>query len=515
MDPLAPSCKTPLNLEYMMTREENIFFDRKSSRVKPANLAEDIVAFANAEGGTLAIGLADDGTPEGISGLSEEQINDLAEAPLKVCKPMPMFGHQFFPVTNREGKPDRILVLYIQSHPNGIIRTAKDEVYLRIGDRSVLMRGDNLRQLEYRKQVTRFENELCPHATVADLDASLIVEYKRCIGASNLPTEQVLQSRGMMRDGKLTYAAVLLFAENVRQFYPNCRVRFIRYAGNQAFTGLRMNITKDFSIDEPILRLIGSAKSRIGDQLRDFTALNLISGKFETMSEYPEFSWQEGIINAVTHREYGLGGDYIRVLMFDDHLVIESPGRLPYPVTVENIRNTRSSRNPTIARVLTDMGWVRELNEGVRRIYADMEEHYLGDPVFREDYNTGTFRLMLYNSAEIRQEYVQKAVQRMSGIDSWSELDRMEQEIVRYLSNVIKLRLSDIVARCKVSSKTIQKKLSRLIELGIVLGCGKPRSPQRFYCLKLFSSLEPLAAELKQIAEEQDGVPSKGEESTK
>ena len=152
MDPLAPPCKTPLNLEYMMTREENIFFDRKSSKVKPANLAEDIVAFANAEGGTLAIGLADDGTPEGISDLSEEQINDLAEAPLKVCKPMPMFGCEFFPVTNRAGKPDRILVLYIQSHPNGIIRTAKDEVYLRIGDRSVLMRGDNLRQLEYRKQ---------------------------------------------------------------------------------------------------------------------------------------------------------------------------------------------------------------------------------------------------------------------------------------------------------------------------------------------------------------------------
>ncbi|MGN0811068.1 MAG: helix-turn-helix domain-containing protein [Akkermansia muciniphila] len=110
----------------MMTREENIFFDRKSSKVKLANLAEDIVAFANAEGGTLAIGLSDDGTPEGISGLSDEQINDFAEAPLKVCKPMPMFGCEFFPVTNRAGKPDRILVLYIQSHPNGIIRTAKD-----------------------------------------------------------------------------------------------------------------------------------------------------------------------------------------------------------------------------------------------------------------------------------------------------------------------------------------------------------------------------------------------------
>ncbi|MCI7698515.1 MAG: hypothetical protein MSQ05_03905 [Akkermansia sp.] len=78
--------------------------------------------------------------------------------------------------------------------------------------------------------------------------------------------------------------------------------------------------------------------------------------------------------------------------------------------------------------------------------------------------------MILYNSAEIRQVYVQKAVQRMSGIESWNELDRIEREIVRYLSNVVKLKLSDIVTRCKASPKTILSRLAHLIDLDIVLG---------------------------------------------
>ena len=65
-------------------------------------------------------------------------------------------------------------------------------------------------------------------------------------------------------------------------------------------------------------------------------------------------------------------GSYIKVSMFDDRLEILSPGKLPSIVTIDNIRDTRFSRNPRIARVLTEFGWVRELNEGVKRIYEDM-----------------------------------------------------------------------------------------------------------------------------------------------
>ena len=60
-------------------------------------------------------------------------------------------------------------------------------------------------------------------------------------------------------------------------------------------------------------------------------------------------------------------------MMFDDRLEIYSPGKLPNIVTVENIKHERFYRNPRIARTLTEFGWVREMNEGVKRIYSEME----------------------------------------------------------------------------------------------------------------------------------------------
>ena len=255
---------TRLTLKYITTERENIIFDRKSAMCKPSQLAEDISAFANAEGGAIIIGINDNGELDGINNLSTDKLNNLIDAPRSACKPMPKYDYEFMPIVNKEGKEDRLLLLHIQSAHKVIIRTTKDDTFLRIGDRSVPMKGDNLRQLEYQKQLQKFEEELCDYASVADLDQDLITQYKESIDASSIPTEQVLEARGMIRQGKLTHAAVLLFAKNVRQFYQNCRVRFIRYEGDSALQGTKLNIVKDKIIEAPILKLIDQAKSFIG-----------------------------------------------------------------------------------------------------------------------------------------------------------------------------------------------------------------------------------------------------------
>lgn len=394
-----------LTLEHMVDAAENKYFDRKSAKIRPADLAAHICAFANADGGTIVIGIADkDRALEGINLRGEDVINEFVNAPRDCCRPMPRYREEFVEIVNTHGERDRLLLLHIEPSPDRVIRTSGDRTYLRIGDRSKEMLGDDLRNLEYLKGARNFEDETHPEARVEDLDGELLKEYRRRIGASGLEVRQVLSARGFLRikDGKerLTNAAVLLFARDIMRFNMNCRIRFIRVNGRKLGVGERYNVVKDVSIDAPILRIVGEAKTLIAGQLRQFTRLEYGSSGFVTHPEYPDFCWQEGIVNAVAHRDYSAQGLFIRVAMFDDHLEIESPGRLPDLVTVDNIMVTRFSRNKAIARVMTEFGLVRELNEGVRRIYLEMAEANLPAPEYSESGNT--VRLVLRNNIDKR-----------------------------------------------------------------------------------------------------------------
>ena len=115
------------------------------------------------------------------------------------------------------------------------------------------------------------------------------------------------------------------------------------------------------------------------------------------MHEYPEYPWFEGLVNAVTHRDYSIYGEYIRVYIYDDRMLIQSPGKLPGAVTLDNIRNHRFSRNPPIARVFSAFDWVRELNEGVDKIFQEMDEAGLPAPEYEND-NDYYLKLVLKNN---------------------------------------------------------------------------------------------------------------------
>ncbi len=476
-----------LTLSYVSHEHENKYFDRKSAKIKPSDLAQHISAFANADGGTLVIGIDDKTLAlEGINTYSEDKINEFINAPKQCCKPMPGFKEEFLDITNAKGKPDRLLLLHIFESPNQLIRTTSDQTYLRIGDKSREMRGDDLRNLEYSKNTRHYEDEIHPDAKLTDLDPELIEQYKDKIEATGIPTEQVMSSRGFLKevDGKqkLTNAAVLLFAKNIFQFYPNCRVRFVRYDGNYAGVGTSINIIKDYTIEEPLLKIIDKTKEFIGMQLREFTALNVKTGRFDTVPEYPEFAWQEGIVNAVTHREYAMSGSYILVSMYDDRLEIESPGKLPSIVTVENIRNTRFSRNPRISRVLTELGWVKELNEGVKRIYSDMSQFFLDPPEYSEPgYEV---KLILKNNIVMRTIRQSRHVEKQLGGSLWEGMDSLERQILTFLFNHGPATRTEITDFTQKSRNTVMNRLNLLIDADLVEATGPKNDPSRKYQIK-------------------------------
>lgn len=475
-----------LTLDYMTQELENKLFDRKSARVKPSDLAETISAFANADGGTIVIGI-DEKTREieGVNSIGGEKLNDLISAPKNHCAPMPSFRDELLDVVNKSGQPDKLLLIHIEPSQEQIVRTLNGSTFLRVGDKSKELKGEDLRNLEYSKSLRLYEDECSTSATINDLDEELLSEYREKLQATNLTYEQLLTARGFIREQrgetKLTNAAVLLFAKNIVQFYSNCRIRFIRYDGSKARTGADINIIRDHNIELPILRIIQVAKEFIGTQLREFMSLDLITGKFNSVPEYPEFAWLEGIVNAVTHREYAMAGRYILVSMYDDRLEIESPGKLPSVVTIDNIKETRYSRNPRIARVLTEFGWVRELNEGVKRIYADMEKFFLDEPVYSEPEQS--VKLVLKNNYVMRSLRRKARAEELVSGEVWASLDEIDHTILALLVSSRDVSRLDISKRTGRSMSTVGVHLRKMISMNIIKANGSKHDPARTYSI--------------------------------
>ena len=116
MDNIKSKINPMLTLKYMLEEAENKYFDRKSAQIKPSELAEIISAFANAEGGTIVVGISDKKRIlEGINKFGSEKINNFVAAPKDCCKPMPAYTEEFIDIVNAEGEEDRLLLLHIHA----------------------------------------------------------------------------------------------------------------------------------------------------------------------------------------------------------------------------------------------------------------------------------------------------------------------------------------------------------------------------------------------------------------
>lgn len=378
--------RTNMTIEQICGTVERSSFDRKSARIDAKALAVTMIAFANADGGVIAVGVEDDGTITGIDKYTPN-VNDLLRAPFDFCKPSVRVETERLACTNKDGEPDHILLIEVLQSSD-LHANQADEVFFRVGDKSKKLSFDDRLQLMYAKGTRYFEDSPVADAAMADLDLAFVQEYIEKIGYRKSAEEYLLENKGFVseRSGRqeVSAAAMLLFGKHTERFFPRARIRFVRYEGTEAKVGAEMNVIKDVTFDGRVLQVTEKALDFVRSQIKERTYLGT-DARFVTEPEYPEFAWKELIVNAVAHRDYSIRGTDIQIKMFDDRLTVESPGTLPGIVRLNNMRQVHFSRNPKIAQFLHEYEYVQEFGEGVDRLYEEMEAAGLPQPEYKAE----------------------------------------------------------------------------------------------------------------------------------
>lgn len=467
-----------LTLDYITKTPENLYLDRKRAKISIQDLANEIASFANANGGIIAVGVTDNGLIEGFSLYGINKLNDCQKVVSNYLNPSPVYECELINIKNEKDEDDSILLFHIEPEMNYIVRNNKDEVYCRQGDSSIKLTSDQIRSLEYDRKERDFEAEILFDSSIDDIDLDMVEIYKKKLG-TKLSTEQVLKARGFLREKqgqlRLTKAGMLLFGKNPSVYLPSARVRVLKFEGTNFQVGSEMNIIKDRTFDSCLYKTIEQAREFINSQLREFTHLNQ-DGIFETIPEYPEFAWYEGLVNAVTHRDYSNSGEHITIKLFDDRLEICSPGKLGGFVTLDTMKTKRYSRNPQVARVLNELGIVRELNEGVKRIYSEMQKFFLKDPMYSEP-DRNSVLLVLDNNIVMRSRRKEESMLKVNTIqDEWKNLNYVERQVLTTIFDKGEIGSEETSKLINRSKPTAVKLLNKLIDLKLIEWTGTSKS---------------------------------------
>lgn len=443
---------------------EDQWFDRKSVLIDGPKLAKTSVALANAEGGVIVIGVHG-GSVEGTDRHRKHR-NGLMQAALDHTEPPVRVRSDLLPCVNSQGADDHLLVLSVDTS-DVVHKTKADEVYLRVGDEDRRLRFEQRQELVYDKGQSHFDGIVVADETVDGLDPQAVEAYVDEIGSSSV--DRALTARALVTpSGGVTTAAYLLFAPHPQSRFPEAYVRVLRFEGLERRTGRRLNLREDVRCEGNLTSMIEAASVQV-ERLQPTRTALAASGRFERQGLIPRDAWLEGIVNAVVHRSYSIGGDHIRVEIYDNRMEITSPGRFPGVIRVDDLRNIpRFARNPRIARACADLRFGRELGEGIQRIFDEMRAAGLVDPVYRHGPATVTLTLA---ATPLNPELAERLPSRSS-------------EVMEHIRSTGGMSTGDIADAVGLSKPATLTRLRALQEAGLIDWVGKsPKDPRAYWKL--------------------------------
>jgi ATP-dependent DNA helicase RecG len=476
---------------------EDARFDRKGAGVQAPGLGPTISAFSIGPaigGGVIAIGVHDKTRKlEGCKRLSDDRLQSLESANHLHC-PMARVRTRRLQFTRDDGDDDFLILMRVDYVPDRLIELSNGDAYERHADKCVSLGDVAKHQIRVDKGERSFEQEPTVLEYPADYDTGDIRRFCARIREARQSVVDhsdvdILDAVRLGRKRPAGFipnnACAILFARDPRRVFPGAFLHFLRYDGTEEKSGQEYNVIKDRVIDGAIGSAVKEMAQILDANIREFTEWR--AGKFFTVPEYPHDAWYELLVNACVHRSYMIRNVPTFIKMFDDRLVIESPGGFMPGVTPETIYERHNPRNPFIMAILKETGEVRCVNEGTKRVRTEMERAKLPAPVFFEKKGDNTsFVATLQNNIRGRSNSLDSAAYMALGEAVALSLSPDERKIINYVMVNDRIKGSDAL-RILVTTRwhTATAKLDALVDRGILVRHSiKIRDPNSYYDLK-------------------------------
>jgi predicted HTH transcriptional regulator len=312
---------------------------------------------------------------------------------------------------------------------------------------------------------TPFDDSVREGATLRDIDSAHVADFvetaeakgRLALRGSRSP-KAVLQNFNLLRDGKPTNAAILLFGKNPRRFFNNAQVHCFHFLGTEK----RKPIASQQPYEGRLLEVIDQAVEFVLGKLDRSVGTRMKSTQAPVEFEIPRSVITEAIVNAVTHRNYRHNG-FIQVIVFADRIEVWNPGELPPGLTPEMLREPHGPipRNPLIAEPLFRVKYVEKAGTGTTDMIADCREAGLPEPDFEQ--RGPHFVVTLWR------DWLTEAVVKNL------RLNERQKQAVEYVKRNGRVTNSEYQEIIGVTRKTAARDLNGLVELGVFDLLGSKR----------------------------------------
>ena len=389
---------------------EDSTLEFKRDDVRNHDLAKALVAFLNLEGGTVLIGVEDDGSISGTTRARlEEWVSELCRS--KIEPPVvPLLSWA------RDVEPGRdVLAVRVTRGPDkpyARVHDGRRTYYIRVANTSREASREELERMYQASGGLRYGLKPVPGAGFEAFDHRRLRDYLCRVLDGSAPAEDdlggwetLLCNVELMTTSAAQIVAtidgILLFGKTPSRYVPQSGIRAVCYPGIEPDYATRA----DEHLRGPMIPLHAANSSMIDaglvEQALDFIRRNtspsahLEDARRVDRWDYPEEAVRETLINALVHRDYSIAGTDVMLTIFSDRLEVVSPGRLPNTVTLEGMKlGMRYARNQTLVNVMRDYGYVDARGMGVRnKIIPGMRAHNGTEPELIEEEHRFTVRL--------------------------------------------------------------------------------------------------------------------------